>query len=207
MMKRRAVWIAMVALVLAGCHHAEPIEGKTATDVDPKLADPDTYWDRPGVVHVPARDFDRLWAACQATAKQYYFKVDRLDYRGGVMMTEPTVTAQFYEPWRKDNTTAYDVGKSSIAKYRRTIRFEIERNDDGTYDLTPKVLVERETFQTKRVTAVVKYYESFYTGDALQYGSREADEGASIPTIYWYATARDYNLERRVAQNVLDHLY
>jgi hypothetical protein len=201
------VFCLMASAFLAGCHHGQELEGKTATDIDPKLADPNTYWDKPGVIHVPARDFDRLWLACQASARQYFFKIDRLDYREGVITTEPTVTAQFYEPWRQDNTTLHDVALSSIAKYRRTMRFDITRNDDGTFEVTPKVLIEREAFQTKRITAVVKYYESFYSGDAHQYGSREADEGAAIPIQYWYATARDYNLERRLAQDVLDHLY
>jgi hypothetical protein len=207
-MKRHfLISVCLLSPLLAGCHHGEDLEGKTATDIDPKLAEPNTYWDKPGVVHIPARDFDRLWAACQEAARQYFFKVDRLDYREGVITTEPTVTSQFFEPWRRDNSTAYDVLLGSIHKYRRTMRFEIVRNDDGTFEMTPKVLVEKEIFQAKRVTAVVKYNESFYGVDQVKLGSREEDEGASLPTLYWYATARDFNLERRLAVDVLNHLY
>jgi hypothetical protein len=194
----------LLTSLLIGCHHAPPAEGKTATDIDPKYADPRFYWDKPGVVRIPARDFDRLWVACRATCRQYLFRIDRLDYREGVMTSVPTITSQFFEPWRRDNSTGYDVAQSSIATFRRTIRFEIARKDDGTFELTPKVLLEREVLEGRRITAAIRYQTAF-SGE--QPGSAHDHEDQPAAITFWYATGRDYDLEKRLADSVLSNLY
>ncbi len=205
----RVIIAAVMMGSLSACqHHQEPVgrdaDAKPVTDVDPVQATPEYWYDQPANVHVPARDYDRLFAACQKAAHGYFFKVDRTDYREGVITTHPNTSAQFFELWRPDNSTYHDIMQSSLGTMRRTIRIEIEPQVDGSFLATPKVLVERETVVGRRVTAVVKYRESMI-GNAG--GSPETALMKDAAVKYWYAVGRDPQLERRVADSILENLY
>ena len=191
----------LIAASLSACHHTEPAPApyvKPVTDVDPAQATPEYWYDQPSVVHVPARDYDRLFAACQTATHSFLFRVDRTDYREGVITSYPNTGAQFFEFWRPDNSTVRDIEKSSLGTIRRTIRIEIEPQSDGTFQATPKVLVEREGIVARRVTAVVKFRESL-VGNAGG-PPKAAEASGDVKDKWWYATGRDQNLERRVGK-------
>jgi hypothetical protein len=199
----------LLALSLSACAHkpsappaAEALPSATA--IDPVEATPEYWYDKPATAHVPARDYYRLFSACQAAAREFLFKVDRADYREGLVTTYPVTGAQFFEFWRPDNSTLHDVAESSLGTIRRTIRIEIDSLPDGTYLATPKVLIERETLLGRRITAAVKFRDAFTadTGGAPPITS----QGIPLPYTYWYATGRDHPLERRIADAILEHL-
>src|SRR4051794_16471836 len=121
------------------------------------------------------------------------------------MTTVPLTSAQWFEPWRSDIRTLDDLGESSIATYRRTIRFEFTREQDGTFKCFPKVLVEREATAEQRITSVVNYHGVFRrpikTRDRPT-GTRESDEGIVLPYRYWYPTGRDQKLEAALVDSL-----
>jgi hypothetical protein len=133
-----------------------------------------------------------------------FFVVEKMDLRGGIITSRPLVSAQWFEPWRGDTSTLGDVARSSMATYRRTLHFDITRTPEGRYLVTARVLVERQTNVGRRVTGVIGF-GNFAASDESSLVARTEEGGA--PTSYWYATARDYNLETSLIASVVSHAY
>jgi hypothetical protein len=185
------------ACLFAGCA-AGP--GPRPTE-DARTAEPDYWLAQPPTTTVVADDFQSLWRACRAAAVGHSFTVDRVDFRSGLMTTLPLVSKQFFEVWRSDVVTPGDLAASSLDTFRRTVRFEVRRLDDGRYEAVPKVLVERYSFAERRVTSVARFAEVF-TVEQVE-GSRARDRlGGDLPETYWFATGRDRNLERHLADSI-----
>ncbi|MCS7034887.1 MAG: hypothetical protein NZ561_12980 [Phycisphaerae bacterium] len=154
-------------------------------------------------------DFDALWSAAEATARSLLLPLDRRDRRGGLLVTEPTTSSQFFEPWRQDQQTLYDRAQSSLATIRRTVRFEFTRNEEGGYLVAPKVLVERYSQAENRISSVVLYRSAFRAArlqENAPYGTRETDRGVFLPTRYWYAIGRDRPTEEYIARELRKRL-
>lgn len=198
---RVAVLLAACLPALAavpGCGPAP--RGERVTDVDPVEATPDYWWDKPAESRAAAPDFDRAMDACKSVLREKFFDVDRVDARDGVVTSLPSTNSQWFEPWRQDNTTAGDVTRSSIATYRRTVRFDVARSPEGTFVVTPRVLVERQSVAGRRISGVL----GFQTFTAIDQTSLPAADaaGAPAPATYWYAVGRDTALEARLAEEV-----
>ncbi|HEY7116462.1 MAG TPA: hypothetical protein VH475_07750, partial [Tepidisphaeraceae bacterium] len=150
---------SILVLLLLGCitHPQNPAATQPATAIDLATTQPTYWYARPGVAQVRNADFQNLWEACKDTARAYLFALDREDYRSGVISTAPLISKQLVEFWRPDTGTAAAVFANSTAAMRRTIRFEVTREPDGTYTATPKVLVERESILERRTTDVSQY--------------------------------------------------
>lgn len=197
--------LALLALLLSGCSTPSGRPTTAPADLPRDAARPWHWFEQPAVATVEAGDFDALWDACEQAARRYRFQPDRADPRGGVLMTEPMIGAQFFEPWRDELKTGYDVAESSLATTRRTARFEIERGDDGVLRASPKVLIEKLAQAERRVGAAVLFRDPFgRTRPVAQQprGSREADAGRTLPRAYWHAVGRDHALETALAEEI-----
>jgi hypothetical protein len=87
---------------------------------------------------------------------------------------------------------------------RRIIRFEITPGMDGTFELVPKVLVERYASTERRITSVTQYRETFNI--EAEYGNKERDKGVNLPNSYWYTVGRDDGMEKDLAEAVRSRL-
>jgi hypothetical protein len=193
----RIALLSLVAGCASGGSSAEPVA------LNPATTQPSYWYQQPSEFSVTSNDFDLLWHACEQAARERLFAIDRMDYREGVMTTDPMVSGQFLEPWRRDAQTLGDRAESSLISTRRTIRFEFEKVD-AQWRVTPKIIVERQTIAERRLTSAVAYREAFARsrGNQRPRGSREADEGILLPGRYWYPLRRDAELERNVASDV-----
>jgi hypothetical protein len=159
-----------------------------ATAIDPQLAQP-TYWlKQPATSETSFADFQKLWDACEAVAYDYLFKIDRRDYRHGLLTTQPMLSKQWFEPWRKDGPTGRDVEEASFGGVRRTVYFQFTQNLDNSYTVAPKVLVERQSKIDHNDTGT-------NTGN-------DPDQ----PTSYWYAVRRDAQMEIRLVAAIREKL-
>lgn len=180
--------------LLCGCITARP--GPVATAVPEERATPGYWYEQPAAAGVVHDDFDLLWQAAERTARNRLFQIDRTDYRNGILTTRPLVSQQLFEPWRSD-TPLQGQAQSTLGTVRRTIRFEIERAEDGTYTLLPKVLVERQSIPQQRITNAAHYRAAVMAAPG-----QVSDEGARLPGQYWYAIGRDADLERALAAEI-----
>lgn len=202
--------LAVMLILLGGCASGPQYSaGPKSTDVDVATTQPNYWLEKEPAAVVTDADFEKLVAACEDVARAYFFKLDRVDYRVGLITTQPMVTSQWFEPWRQDARTLEDVEESSLASIRRTIRFELERQDGGAWQVAPKVLVERQSIAERRITSVVLYrsvFASLSRSRLRPSGSREADQGIYLPQRYWYPLRRDTEFERLIAQGVQERI-
>ena len=196
-----------VAGLIGGCimHPMNPAATQPATVLDLNTTQPSYWLGQPPVGTASSADFDRLWKASEQTARNFLFTLDREDYRSGELTTVPLVSAQWFEPWRRDVYTVHDIEESSMATIRRTIYFNFTRAGDGTYTVAPRVIVERATIAEKRITAVVNYTDIFNNPrdpTQAQHGTLESDLGYNLPPRYWYVLGRDPAFEKVLAENI-----
>ena len=183
----------------AGCGTRAP---RAQTDLPPESASPEYWLSQPPVAQVSHGDFDQLWRACRRAVQSRSFTVDRVDLRGGRMATYPQISKQLFEFWRNDVGTLAGVLESTLGTVRRSVRMEVRRLPDDTYEAVPVVIVERFSQAERRVTSVARYAEVF-AFDPAEQGSRARDRlGADLPVSYWYAAGRDRALERQIADDV-----
>ena len=199
------VWLLVTAL--GGCitRPQNPAATQPATAVNLATTQPSYWLDQPAPASASANDFQRLWTASEDVARDFLFRLDRQDYRAGLLTTRPMVSAQWFEPWRRDVRTAADRNESSLATIRRTIRFEFNQQGDGAYRVTPKVLVERQALAEQRITSSVVYQQYFRRPLRPQdrpRGTRESDVGIRLPGRYWYPIGRDEAFEKALAEAV-----
>jgi hypothetical protein len=189
-------------LLLTGCITApsHPAATQPATVVDPHQADPAYWMARPAVASASGDDYDRLWNAAEQAARDDLFPIDRRDYRGGVLTTEPVISKQFFEFWRNDAVTVNALARSSLQTIRRSIHFEFVRKKGGGWSVTPKVIVEEFSTVGRRPTYVGAYQSISDPGGTV--GSIEADQGIYLTAQYWFAIGRDHPLERKLAQAI-----
>ncbi len=154
---------------------------------------------------VSSKDFDALWKACEKALHARHFRIDRRDYRGGLITTFPLISKQFFEIWRTDALGVDDVAESSLNTIRRTVRIEIEHDDTtGVYTAIPHVEIERYSTAGRRLTSAATYRSAFKRTDAR--GTRESDAGILIPGRYWYSLGNDERLEAALAKSMRNRL-
>ena len=181
----RIVFVMSLMLLTAGCignRPANPAATQPVTAVDPQLAEKEYWLAKPATAEVRGA-FEPLWEASEEAAHEFLFRIDRRDQRSGLLTTEPMISKQWWEFWRKDAGTFKDAKEATLANIRRTIFFQFRKEPDGTYAVTPKVLVEKES------KVDPKYKQDI--------------EG---PSTYWYALRRDEVVEKRVADCIRKHL-
>src|SRR5436190_1285838 len=173
----RIVFAFILMFVATGCigRPANPATTQPVTNVDPALAEKDYWLDKPATAEVHGA-FAPLWQACEDTAHEYLFRIDRRDQRSGLLTTEPMITKQWWEAWRKDAGTFRDSEEATLASIRRTIFFQFKKDGNDSYTVTPKILVEKESRVDPKFKSEI--------------------EG---PASYWYSLRRDEVLEKKVA--------
>ncbi len=199
-MTRRAAVIAILAL---GCiaKPQHPAATQPATIANRATTQPSYWYAQPASNVVIASDLDGLVDACRSVTRQFGFRVDRADYRLGLITSQPLISSQFFEFWESDIKSVKDSEDASMRTTRRTIRWDITRRDDGEFEAAPKVLVEHQTISEQRITSVALYRGAFNRTNTRerQMGTKESDEGIDIPLRYWYSVGRDQALERDLA--------
>ncbi len=110
------------------------------------------------------KNFQSLWEATQDTLRRYNFTLDRRDRRAGIITTEPMTGKQFFEFWRADAVTLYDIAESSIQTIYRITEVTIAPTDeDGdTFTPTVKVYAFRSARETQEVTSTSEAYNLFF---------------------------------------------
>lgn len=161
--------------------------------------------DKPAVTHVTWHDFDALWNACRDAGRARGFLIDRTDYRDGVLTTLPLVSKAAYEVWKSDVVDGHSLAQSTLNTIRRTIRFDIKPVAGGSFEATPRVLVEQFSMISRRITSVAQYRDVFSI-DRVDVTRASEQYGEQTPAYYWYPIARDYALERQLAASIRQRL-
>jgi hypothetical protein len=199
---RRVGLLATISTALAGC--TTPGISK----IDPIHAPPETatldYWlSQPASATVHGKDYEVLWQTCERVADDRDFALERRDYRNGILTTRPVLGAQLLEIWRRDIVDPYSVAESNLASVRRTIQFEFITTGSDV-EVSPRVVVERKAMVERRVTLGLLNRNAF-SGSTVE-GYNDYDQPIRAEREYWYATRRDENFEKILANEIQQKL-
>jgi len=205
---KRALFTCFAALfLLAGCagnSNNLPATRPALMSIPVERGTADYWLSQPAVASVSSADYERLWAACGKTLRNYQFDIQQQDYREGVLTTWPMVSMQFFEVWRSDAGTVGDVMLDSLQTVRRSVRFELSRGPDGSYVASPKVLIEQSAHPERRLSSVSQFTGAFIA--TAESPTRVTEEGTTVPNRYWYVLGRDEAMERELADSVQSKL-
>jgi hypothetical protein len=192
-------------VLMVGCSSSNtPPATQPATSIDYHEGQSSYWYAKPAVAKVECSNYDALWDNAQKVMHASGFDIDRTEYRNGLLTTKPMVSAQVFEPWRRDVGDFHGVVQSSISTVRRTIRFDVRRLSDGSFAATPKVLIERHALAERRITSVTEYLDVFATNRPLD--QEYTEEGVLLVPDYWYAIGRDSAMEQKLAAQLQGRL-
>jgi hypothetical protein len=175
----RLLVVILVLVALPGCHRPPaPVE---LTEYAVTLAGADEY--------------DALFDVCLDALREQGFQPDRLDRRQGVITTFPITSQQYFEFWRRDVATAYDLMEASLA----TIRRRVEIRFDGGAEAPDQKLVV--TVQRERLSTPDRQYNSSAAAYRVFGRVLPSTTGKTIVPArddVWVPLGRDEALERRL---------
>jgi hypothetical protein len=67
--------------------------------------------------------------AAQEVLSRMQFPIEKLDVEQGIVRTRPLRGAQFFEFWRRDNASGFDVAEANLQTIRRTVELRVEIGD------------------------------------------------------------------------------
>jgi len=104
-----------------------------------------------------------VWEASRDVLRRYGFRLDRQDFRAGVLTTHPMVGKHFFEFWRKDAVGPYELAESSIQKIYRQVTVRLEPTQPGAETVEPivEVRVSRSDRKRPEVTSTSEAFDLF----------------------------------------------
>ena len=182
---RTIVMLGTLASIIAGCQ--EPTTPVDYTTQVFTLADEEQ-----------AASF---WETCQDVLRQNRFALDRVDRPAGIITTFPTTSQQFFEFWRHDVNTAYDLADASLSTLRRQARVEVAPAGDDADKVRVSVTVRVERLsaperQFNHSATVLQYFGDELPGESGQQRLTRADD-------YWIDLGRDGAMERYLLDRIV----
>lgn len=201
-------YLLMAAALLLACGCVSNKQGavpttQVATDIDAATAKGDYWYDQPAVASVSNANYRKLFDECQHSILMRYFLVDRADFRSGLLTSKPLISQQFWEFWRRDVGSSSEIIDSSLATYRRTIRWQID-DSAGLFTARPRVLIEHYLGEEDRSAIAANIRNAVSSGEAIQQLPTASLTAAGRSK--WYAIGRDEALEQQLAKDVQDRL-
>ena len=101
------------------------------------------------------KNFDAVWRASLEVLRRYHFPIDRCDRRAGLITTGKIVGRHWFEFWRRDAATGYDLAEGSLQTVHRSVRVRIapsaSRADE--FSASVEVIVSRPNRQNLEIIA------------------------------------------------------
>jgi hypothetical protein len=143
--------------------------------------------------------YGTLWESSQEELRRHDFELDRVDERAGLITTYPVTSQSFWEFWRRDVATAFDLAEATWRTVRRRAEVNIERDAEGSASVV--VTVHKQTFATPErqynsSAAALRIFGSALPGVAGEPVVTKADD-------YWIDAGRDGAMEERLLDRIL----
>ena len=89
------------------------------------------------------RNFEAYWQSSLDVLREYRFRIDFQDRRRGLIVTHPMVAKQFFEFWRRDAGTSYDLLEGSLQTVYLVASVQLTRAEPDKPDYELAVNVQR----------------------------------------------------------------
>lgn len=181
MMQRRSLWMPVIVALVAGC--AGPRQSMTPGE-PASLANVTTA--------------DAVQAAEDVLVRMH-FEIEKADSIHGVVRTRPLRSAQAFEFWRQDNSTASDVLEADIQTLRKWVEIEFKQTG-GQLAVNCRVRVQQLSIPEAQTASASHAYQmhsrSTPTTQTLELSARQKREMA------WIDLDDDPILAQRIAEQI-----
>ncbi len=144
-------------------------------------------------------ELNELLETCENVLRDQGFRIDRVDRRAGVLTTHPETSKHFFEVWRKDVATGYDLWESSLNTIRRTVEIQTEPDlVKGETHMTVTVKRERLSAPDRQFNNSIAAFQ-FY-GDTLP--SATTGERVTSADVEWIEDGRDLVMEELLINKI-----
>ncbi len=110
----------------------------------------------PNPFEIDVSEYGRVFDAAVLVLREQGFRVDRQDYRMGVVTTLPLDAPTLMEPWRAANTSSAPSHDSTLNAQRRLVRVSLTPMDQtlgpDAYLLSVEATLERRSWPDRRLT-------------------------------------------------------
>jgi len=137
------------------------------------------------------RNFEAVWQASLHVLGRYGFQIDRQDRRTGIITALPLTGKHYFELWRRDAVTAFDLAENTLQTIYRTATVTVRSKPDrpDQYEATVGILVARSDQEAFQVTNTSEAYDLFISAMGhgridflMQYGEEEETEQGRAQT-------------------------
>jgi len=151
-------------------------------------------------------DYDRIWQQAQQLLAHLDFRIDRHDYRLGVLTTAAKQSAELLEPWRRDRTGLVHALENTINDQRYTIRISIATvpGKPKFYQISVQVLVERAVNPSEMLGGPI-----FVAGSGFGRNIVTLQSDYLTPTpegLFWNLMGRDPVLEAKILRELFERI-
>ncbi len=183
-------------------------------------------------VEIDVTEYDRIFQASADVLKDSGFRIDRQDYRFGVLTSHPRTSPTAMEPWHRDNVTLGQALESTVNFQRRRIHIRLipttaapanaesdtpaavtatlPQDQPAQADAATRVVHDSYMLEAQVVIEQVEAPRRYLTGSTApgrMYRNLSAapDELAQrqISENYWRPVGRDTHLEQRLVADIL----
>ena len=154
-------------------------------------------------VAVPDRsvDVNEVWQAAQETLRRHRFRLDRVDYRAGIITTMPVASQHFFEFWRHDVATWPDLWEATLNPSRRWVEVTMTRDGENSWNgLGIVVHKERLSSPDRQFNSTGAAYQ--YFGDSLP--STTGSLRVTGEEVVWLDQGRDPAMEEQLLHAILE---
>ena len=157
----------------------------------------------PTMAGVRAENFEALWGRCVRTLRKHHFAPDRQDRRLGILTSHPSVSMQFFEPWRDDAPGAYQFFEANLSTIRRIVEIRVEVADRPSDEYQVSVQVDKYRYSApeRQVTTASGALQIFGEKLPTTTGERLSREEG----VHWAKLGRDGRLELDLLGEIIEH--
>jgi hypothetical protein len=102
---------------------------------------------------VAEQNYKTLWDSAIAVVKDFGFRPEYQDQRGGLLTTYAVLSGHLLEEtWHRDHSSLRDIRENSIQNILRAVRVRFHRIDDDRFDVTVEVAKARSNLPEPQVT-------------------------------------------------------
>ena len=152
--------------------------------------------------------YDNIWQQAMKLLTDTGFRLDRKDYRLGILTTQPLPSAQWIEFWKPQQTTFKNALENSVNMQQRTVRLSISAVPDKPdfYEIAIQVLVERQNNPIETIGGPVFVEGSGFGKAQISLQSDYAPIDTKLVGPTWYTLGHDQQLEHKLLVELFKHI-
>jgi len=110
------------------------------------------------------RNFDAVWHGSLEVLRACRFRIDRQDRRAGIITTRPMLARHWFEFWRRDAVSSFDLIEGTVQTVMRQAKVRIAPRRGRPDEYEPVVIVEmtRPDRQGLEIVAASEAYSRFF---------------------------------------------